>query len=153
MWLIYKTISSSLCKASKVNQMHDNLIQGLQRDSRLPFYYCLFKCFQKSVWGIWQTSWTVRIFVCKSVTSIQFHMDVTTLQKFWLFKPHSPPLRNSIDQLWGSYGYFLEWYTACSSGIRDWRILHLFHRILCLTFGSPWLFFIQTWSLFQNILL
>ena len=108
MWLIYKTISSSLCKANKVNQMHDNLIQGLQRDSRLPFYYCLFKCFQKSVWSIWQTSWTVWIFVCKSATSIQIHMDVTTLQKFWLFKPHSPPPQKfhwpTVGELWIFFG-------------------------------------------------
>ena len=37
--------------------------------------------------------------------------------------------------------------------IRHRRILHLLRRILQLTFGSLRFFFIQTWSLFQNILL
>ena len=41
---------------------------------------------------------------------------------------------------------------GCSLGIRDWRILHLLIcRILWLTLDSLWLFFIQAWSLFQNI--
>ena len=43
--------------------------------------------------------------------------------------------------------------SGCSLGIRDQRILYLLHRILRLMFGSLWLFFIQTWHLFQNILL
>ena len=38
-------------------------------------------------------------------------------------------------------------------GIGDWRILRFLRRILRLTFGSLWQFFIQTWILFQNILL
>ena len=37
--------------------------------------------------------------------------------------------------------------------IRHQRILRLLRRILQLTFGSLRFFFIQTWSLFQNILL
>ena len=37
--------------------------------------------------------------------------------------------------------------------IKHWRILRLLRRILQLTFGSLRFFFIQTWSLFQNILL
>ena len=37
--------------------------------------------------------------------------------------------------------------------IRHRRILRLLRRILQLTFGSLRFFFIQTWSLFQNILL
>ena len=43
--------------------------------------------------------------------------------------------------------------SGCSLGIRDWRILHLLHRILLLACGSLGLFFMQMWSRFQNILL
>ena len=44
-------------------------------------------------------------------------------------------------------------FEACSLSIGDWRILRLLHRILQLTSNSQWLFSIQTWSLFHNILL
>ena len=37
--------------------------------------------------------------------------------------------------------------SGCSLGIGAWRILRLLCRILRLTRGSLWLFFIQTWSL------
>ena len=40
---------------------------------------------------------------------------------------------------------------GCSLGTQDWRILCLLHRILPQMFGSLWLFFNQTWSLFQKI--
>ena len=109
--------------------MHDKLIQGLQRDIHLPFHYCPFKCFQKSVWNIWQTSWTVWILFCLQISDIHSNSHgYPTLQKFQLFKPHSPPPQKfhwtTVGELWIFFG-----------------ILHIFRRILCLTFGSPWLFF------------
>ena len=42
--------------------------------------------------------------------------------------------------------------SGCSLGIRDWRIVWLLLRILGLMCDSLWIFFIQTWSLFHNIL-
>jgi len=56
---------------------------------------------------------------------------------------------------WTKTQWFYNWQslswlsTGCLLGIRDWRILCLLHRILQLTIGRLWLFFIQMWSLFN----
>ena len=43
-------------------------------------------------------------------------------------------------------------FSGCSLGIGDRRILCLLCKIVRLTFGCLWLFFMQTWSVFYNVL-
>ena len=55
---------------------------------------------------------------------------------------------------WAVFFLCLQWVlflfdAGCSLGIKDEIILYLLHKILWLMFHSPWLFFIQTRSLFQ----